>query len=164
MSAVARAAGAPSGSVYHRFPDRPALLAAVWLHAVEDFQDGYREALGDEPSPAAAVRASEWIVDWCRDRPGPAAVLQAGVRVFEPDTWSPSARAELDRIHERQARELKALGELISARTGLPRDQVLFVLMDVPLAAVRPHLLAGQVPPPRTRTMVRELMQAVLLR
>lgn len=164
MSAVARAAGAPSGSVYHRFPDRPALLAAVWLYAVEEFQNGYLRELGDEPSTADAVRTSEWIVDWCRDHLGLAAVLQAGVQTFEPDAWSAQARRELGRLQERQAHELTALGQRISGSTGLPADQVLFVLMDLPLAAVRPHLLAGRPPPLRTRTMVRDLVRAVLIR
>ncbi|MCG7527704.1 TetR/AcrR family transcriptional regulator, partial [Streptomyces sp. OfavH-34-F] len=45
MSAVAQATGAPSGSVYHRFPGRDALLAEVWLRTVERFQDGWFAAV-----------------------------------------------------------------------------------------------------------------------
>lgn len=52
MSAVAQTVGAPSGSVYHRFPGRPALLAEVWLRTVEDFQEGYLAALDGDPDPA----------------------------------------------------------------------------------------------------------------
>ncbi|MFF8264165.1 helix-turn-helix domain-containing protein [Streptomyces virginiae] len=40
MSAVAQAVGAPSGTVYHRFTGRTALLAEVWLCTVERFQEG----------------------------------------------------------------------------------------------------------------------------
>ena len=162
MSAVARATGAPSGSVYHRFPDRPALLAAVWLNTVAAFQDGYRQAVGDEPTVADAVRAAEWVVDWCRTNPGPATVLQAGERAFEPDSWTVESRRELTAFKEQQARELRALVARISRQTGLPRDQAHFVLIELPLAAVRRHLAAGEPPPPRVRTLVRDLSRAIL--
>ena len=40
MTAVASAVGAPSGSVYHRFPTRAALLSALWLRTLERFHAG----------------------------------------------------------------------------------------------------------------------------
>ncbi|WP_433060346.1 TetR/AcrR family transcriptional regulator [Dactylosporangium sp. CS-033363] len=55
MAAVAREAGGPSGSVYHRFAGRPALAAALWLRTVERFQDGFLAALA-EGRPAHAAR------------------------------------------------------------------------------------------------------------
>src|SRR5690349_25083603 len=48
MAAVAQRAGAPSGSLYHRFAGRSALLAALWLRTVADFQAGYLTALLDD--------------------------------------------------------------------------------------------------------------------
>ena len=162
MSAVARAVGAPSGSVYHRFPDRPALLAAVWLQTVRDFQQGYGQvALGEDPTPEDAVRAAVWIVDWCRGRPGPGAVLQAGVQAFEPSSWSAESQRELDTLTEEHARAAKVLVDLISTQTGLPQDQVRFVLFDLPLAAVRRHLMAGEPPPAAARTLVRDLTRSI---
>ncbi|NEE35160.1 helix-turn-helix transcriptional regulator, partial [Streptomyces sp. SID7982] len=58
MSAVAQAVGAPSGSVYHRFAGRPALLAEVWLRTVERFQEEYTHSLDQEPDPHRAARAA----------------------------------------------------------------------------------------------------------
>src|SRR5262245_17805654 len=67
MSAVAAAAGAPNGSMYHRFAGRPALLAETWLRAVEAFQAGYLAALeGPDPLDSAAA-AARYIVEWSRD-------------------------------------------------------------------------------------------------
>ncbi|MFI5500895.1 TetR/AcrR family transcriptional regulator [Nocardia asteroides] len=162
MRAVARTANAPSGSVYHRFPDRPALLAAVWLYTVREFHDGYRQALGDAPAAADGVRAAEWIVSWCRRNPGSAAVLQAGALVFEPDSWSAESRRAHEALQRDQAREIKAVVGTIAAQTGLPKDQALFALFDLPLAAVRPYLIAGEVPPAKVRAMVRALTTKIL--
>lgn len=162
MSAVARTTGAPSGSVYHRFPDRPALLAGVWVHTVQNFQEAYLRELGAQPTAADAVRAAEWIVDWCRRNPGSAAVLQAGVHAFEPESWSAASKIALETVQEQQAREIKALVETISAQTGLPGDQAQFALFDMPLAVVRPYLIAGRVPPPKARVLARELAATIL--
>jgi AcrR family transcriptional regulator len=63
MARVARAAGAPSGSVYYRFPSRAELLAALWLRTVGRFQDGFLEAIeaartgGASGTAASAARA-----------------------------------------------------------------------------------------------------------
>lgn len=161
MSAVARAAGAPSGSVYHRFPDRPALLAALWLGMVTKFQDDYRQVVGEEPSTEDAVRAAEWIVEWCRDNPAPAMVLQAGVRAFSPESWSTASQQALAEVEARQARDMGAVVARISARTGVPEEETRFALFDLPLAAVRRHLIAGQAPPPRVRALVRDLSRTI---
>ncbi|MEU3010353.1 TetR/AcrR family transcriptional regulator [Nocardia asteroides] len=162
MRAVARTANAPSGSVYHRFPDRPALLAAVWLHTVREFHDGYRRALGATPTPADGVRAAEWMVSWCRRNPASAAVMQAGAPAFEPESWSAESRRAHEELQQEQTREIKAVVATIAAQTGLPKDQTLFALFDLPLAAVRPYLIAGEVPPPKVRGMVRALTTKIL--
>ena len=38
IAAVSKAAGVPTGSIYHRLPSRDALLAEIWLTAAERFQ------------------------------------------------------------------------------------------------------------------------------
>src|SRR5260370_40248012 len=38
IAAIARALGAPTGSIYHRFDSRDGLLAEVWLGAAPAFQ------------------------------------------------------------------------------------------------------------------------------
>src|SRR5258705_11938151 len=45
MSAVARAANAPSGSMYHRFPAPAALCGELWIRTAGRFPTGVRAAL-----------------------------------------------------------------------------------------------------------------------
>ena len=66
MAAVARAAGAPSGTLYHRFENRGALLGAVWLRTVHSFHDGYLQALGDDPGVEGCVAAARYVITWSR--------------------------------------------------------------------------------------------------
>jgi AcrR family transcriptional regulator len=162
MNAVAREISAPSGSIYHRFPDRAALLAAVWFRTTGDFQHGYLDVLGGPVTPANAVRAAVWTVHWCRSHLSEAVVLQAGVRTFEPDQWPEAARTELAARDENSKREIDRAIRLLAKETGRPADQIAFAMLDLPLAAVRRHLLAGEVPPKRTDKLVREMAGLLL--
>lgn len=162
MNAVAREVGAPSGSIYHRFPDRAALLAALWFRTTAGFQSGYLEALGDHPTPDSAVRAAVWLVDWCRGQLPAAVVLQAGVRAFEPDGWSEAARAELATAEDDSRQRLDGAVRSLAKQTGRPADQIAFALLDLPLAAVRRHLLAGEPPPKRVTTLVKSMVGLIV--
>src|SRR6478736_1547123 len=78
MSAVARSTGAPSGSVYHRFPTRAALCGELWVRTEERFQDGLIDALVAEDDPQQrCVSGALSIVAWCRAHPVEAEVLLA---------------------------------------------------------------------------------------
>ncbi|MUL68338.1 hypothetical protein BOO86_27975 [Mycobacterium sp. CBMA 234] len=162
MNAVARETSAPSGSIYHRFPDRAALLAAVWFRTTGDFQRGYLDVLGDPATPSSAVRAAVWTVDWCRTHLSEAVVLQAGARTFEPDRWPEAARAELAVRDEGSERGIDKVFQLLAKETGLPADQIAFAMLDLPLAAVRRHLLAGEAPPKRIDKLVRDMVGLML--
>ncbi|PDP86750.1 TetR family transcriptional regulator [Glycomyces fuscus] len=146
MAAVARGAGAPSGSLYHRFPGRPALLAAVWLHALEDFQAGCRRALAAAPPLEAAVGTARHVVAWSRARPQSAQVLLHRPADFDAPHWPEAARARMaaanagigDRIAE-VARDLREPAEEEDATL----ERVRLAVVDLPLALVRRHLLGG---------------------
>ena len=95
MSAVAAAVGAPSGSMYHRFAGRPALLAEVWLKAAMDFQSGYVAALGNEDPLTAAVAAARHVVEWSRANPAYTAILSYSAADFGSADWPDAATARL---------------------------------------------------------------------
>jgi AcrR family transcriptional regulator len=162
MAAVARAAGAPSGSVYHRFPDRASLLAALWLRTVSRFQQGYREAIGEQPTPDDVVAAGAWVVTWCRDHLPEAIILQAGARAFDPGTWSTADQEALAENEAEVRNFVRRTVESIATQAQRPRDQVAFTVFELPLAVMRSSLRAGRKPPPRDVDLVRGLTAAFI--
>ncbi|MEU0487754.1 TetR family transcriptional regulator [Nocardiopsis sp. NPDC006139] len=146
MAAVAREAGAPSGSVYHRFPGRPALLAAVRLAALADFQEGCFAALAARDPLAAAVGAARHVPAWSRAAPDRARVLLYSDADFEAERWPPAERERRDRGNARLgtafaevAERLRAPGEPV----GAALERVRTAVVDLPLALVRRHLAEG---------------------
>ncbi|TQM31154.1 TetR/AcrR family transcriptional regulator [Nocardia bhagyanarayanae] len=162
MSAVAKAVGAPSGSVYHRFPDRPALLAALWNRTLSRFRDELLAVLTLEPPEEAIRRGARATLDWARQSPREAAVLLAGARELGERDWSEAARADTARAN---AAIQDALTELI-ARTGdagaRATDRVLLAVVDLPYALVRRYLRGGQEIPAHAADLAEQAAAALL--
>ncbi|WP_426511894.1 TetR/AcrR family transcriptional regulator [Dactylosporangium sp. McL0621] len=150
VAAVAREAGGPSGSVYHRFTGRPALAAALWLRTVERFQAGFLAALA-EGRPAGAARH---VVAWCRAHPGEARVLLYRADDFDREHWGDAERAALDAMNGRAFAALRALGGDF--------DKVVLALTDLPTALVRRHLRAGHEIPARAEDLAEETAVLIL--
>jgi AcrR family transcriptional regulator len=142
MAEVGRVAGAPSGSVYHRFPNRAALLAELRLRTIGRFQEGLVPALrGDDPVAAAAAAAGH-VVEWARTHPDEVTVLLYAAADFAADSWPGEARA---RAKELRGELERAVGHL-ARRLGLGgrdrRERLLVATVDLPYAVVRRHLRA----------------------
>ncbi|HET6166667.1 MAG TPA: TetR/AcrR family transcriptional regulator [Marmoricola sp.] len=162
MTAVARAVGAPSGSVYHRFPDRGSLLAAVWLRTSRAFEAEFATVIGESPTPAAAVGAAVWVVETCQRQPERAAVLNAGPQAFNPETWP---RAAVDELEVQQARRDAAMATLINevaTAADVPRDEAAFAMFGLPLAIVGQHLRVPEPVPASASDLVRRLASRLL--
>ncbi|MEU9130915.1 TetR/AcrR family transcriptional regulator [Kitasatospora sp. NPDC048540] len=165
MTAVAQAVGAPSGSVYHRFPGRTALLAEVWLRSVERFQDGYFAALGSDPDPRLAARAAaRHVVSWSRAHPQEAALLLYGPGEFGRADWSEAHKDRADLGNQRVFGSLATLAEALGAAGPQDRDRVVLALIDLPLAVVRRHLRAGDPLPPYAEELAEESTATLLAR
>jgi AcrR family transcriptional regulator len=163
MAAVAERAGAPSGSVYHRFAGRPALLAALWLRTVARFQERYLAALAADGDPgAAAVGAARVVIEHSRAHPRDAAVLLEGARAFGSASW-PAGALEEARGHAADVdAALRALAVRLGLRGVAGRERVVLAVVDVPYAVVRRHLRAEGVVPPRAVAQVEAATAAVL--
>ena len=95
MAAVIAAVGAPSGSIYHRFPNRPALQAALWLRTLEGFQAGFLEAVATDSGQLAALGAAAHTIAWSRTHQEEARVLLYGAADFGYESWPEPERARL---------------------------------------------------------------------
>jgi AcrR family transcriptional regulator len=162
MAATAKAAGAPNGSIYHRFPDRPALLASLWLRTLRDFQDLFVETLGDAASVDAAVEAATSVVRWCRKHPEGARVLDAGKQAFGPADWSPEAVAALTAAEEELRKVLKRATTALPPLTGCTDEDVVLALVEIPRAVVHRYLSTGRTPPPKAADLVERTVRKLL--
>ncbi|MFE6838799.1 TetR/AcrR family transcriptional regulator [Streptomyces sp. NPDC057705] len=163
MSAAAQAVGAPSGSMYHRFAGRTALLAEVWLRSVERFQEGYFATLHSDPDPRRAARAAaRHVVAWSRAHPQEAALLLYGPAEFGRADWSEEHTRRADSGNQRVYAALGALADSLGATDPQGRDRVTLALIDLPLSVVRRHLRAGGPLPPHAEDLAEECAAALL--
>jgi AcrR family transcriptional regulator len=142
IAAVSAASGAPSGSLYHRFDDRAALLGQLWLRTTSQFQTDFLTALDSAPGVEGCVAAAVSVIDWCRDHPAEARLLLRGPDDFAAADWPEPTRRSA-------AADRRALTKALRARAaelGDPDealDRVFLATVDLPLAIVRRQLQAG---------------------
>jgi AcrR family transcriptional regulator len=157
MSAVARAAGAPSGSMYHRFPTRAALCGELWIRTEERFHAGLTDAMATPAdAPQRCVAAARFTVQWCRDHPVEAQVLLTGADALGAADWPDELTSRRKRLHRALRRTL----------AGLPadRDRVNAAVIDIPYAVVRRHLIAGHAIPESADAIVEQCARALIQR
>lgn len=146
-TAIGRAIGAPSGSVYHRFASRDELMARLWLRTIIRYQDGVVEALTIDDPDGAARAVVAHCFDWTAAHPGESALLVQYDKRDLTQSWPDTLATEL-RKHNRSARA--ALRGYARRRFGDDgpevMDRVAFALVDLPYAAVRRHLPDRGVP------------------
>lgn len=144
MAAIARRSGAPTGSIYHRFPSRSAVVAAAWLRALSAFADEIEAALAAAPADIAAMT----LVAWSRSHPREARALflnePAGLfDTAPPEDLSAAIRAQEARIEAAFERWLDA-----SAAPGVHRAEAFaclrFAIVDGPIALIRAYLQSGE--------------------
>jgi AcrR family transcriptional regulator len=162
MAALIAASGAPSGSLYHRFPTRPALQAALWLRTLERFQSGFLAAAAGGDGPRAALGAAAHTIAWSRAHPDQAQVLLYGAADFGSESWP---AAERDRLAARRAEVATAI-DALTARLGLAgsrdRERVVLATVDLPLALVRRCLSAGAAVPEDAERLIEPAVRALL--
>jgi AcrR family transcriptional regulator len=155
MSAVARAAGAPSGSMYHRFPTRAALCGELWLRTDERFHAGVTAALATSADPQGrCVAAARFTVQWCREHPVEAQVLLVGADALGAADWPDELISRRKRLHRALRRTL----------AGMPADpdRVNAAVIDIPYAVVRRHLMARHAIPPSADAIVEDCARALI--
>jgi AcrR family transcriptional regulator len=164
VPAISNATGAPSGSIYHRFHSRDLILARLWVRTTARFQQGYLAALDQDDLDRAAVDAALHVVQWTRSHPTEATVLLLHRRSELADTWPGELGHELAGL---EAATSEALADHARRRYGAaPAEtalhRVTFALVDVPYAACRRPLLAGQLPADDIDQLVTEAVRSLL--
>jgi AcrR family transcriptional regulator len=156
MSAVARATGAPSGSMYHRFPTRAVLCGELWMRTEERFHAGFTSALSASDDPQErCVAGARYAVQWCRDHPAEAQVLLAGADALCLADWPDDLAARRRRLQRKLRRLLAAV--------PVDPDRLNAALIDIPYAVVRRHLLARRAIPASADAIVEDCVRILIV-
>lgn len=162
MSAIAVKAGAPIGSVYHRFASRGAILARAWLQVKADFrlEVASRWQRGDSWSGVAS------LLDWCRRKPVYARFLLLGDDALIVDAGlSPEILAALEAEQAGLDACFEQCAASLQGGAGADADSVAtmlrFILIDGPVAIVKPYLTHNQPIPACVDAILRASHDAV---
>ncbi|MDA8370764.1 MAG: TetR/AcrR family transcriptional regulator [Nocardiopsaceae bacterium] len=156
--AVSLATGAPSGSVYHRFPRRDDLVAAAWLRAQDRFLAAYLGEL-EQPDADAGVNAAVAVVTWSRDDPMDAALL---LRYALRDLLGGKVSAALSERAEANRRRLETAVTRFATAAGRPLAEVTLAVVDLPYAVAR-RVLRERRPPAQEEISALRRAAALLL-
>ncbi|HJT96533.1 MAG TPA: TetR/AcrR family transcriptional regulator [Mycobacterium sp.] len=155
MAAVARATGAPSGSMYHRFPTRAVLCGELWMRTEDRFHAGFASALSSSDDPQArCVAGARYTVQWCRDHPVEAQVLLAGADSLCLADWPEDLGTRRRRLHRKLRRLLADL--------PADADRVNAALIDIPYAVVRRQLLTRRSIPESADAIVEDCARILI--
>lgn len=164
IGAIARAIGAPTGSIYHRFGSRDELLGRLWLAKAAYFQDAFARALVGPDARAAAIEAALSLPRCARaDFEGARIMLLHRREDFIGGGWPPEMTREAERLG-RQVTDLlrEATARLFGSETTSNRRRATFALLDVPLGAVRRHVAQNKPPPPEIDDLIALAIGAIL--
>ncbi|HEY0062432.1 MAG TPA: TetR/AcrR family transcriptional regulator [Telluria sp.] len=163
ISAIASKAGAPTGSVYHRFESRGAILARAWLRVKADF----REAVACHWTDGNTWAAVAGFLQWCRDKPVYAKFL---LQCEDCPVFNEPLSAELSAALEAEQDALDlcfqhCLAHLQKGRAQADSDAeavLRFTLFASPIAMIKPYLLQDLPIPARIDAVLRASHDAVL--
>lgn len=163
MAEVARAAGAPSGSLYHRFPNRSVLLGEVWLRVITRFQAGFLEALAAESAVEASVAAARHVISWVRRHDAETRILLRGPGEFGAPDWPPELHERIDTRQRALEVALEVTAERLPGSRADALERVIMATVDIPYAAVHRHLRSNPIAIPLgAEALVEECVRALL--
>jgi AcrR family transcriptional regulator len=160
VGSVTQHLGAPIGSFYHRFASRDVLLAELWLTTVLAFQEGFVAAIEAGNGLAAALHTPNWT----RANLESACFLLLHHRDdFVRGDWPDALKKQV----AAQARQVELCVkrfacEKFNSTKSTQLRRASFVLLEVPLAAVRPHLRRAEQPPAIVDQLIRTTYAAIV--
>jgi AcrR family transcriptional regulator len=149
VAAIASASGAPVGTLYHRFGSRDGLLEAVWLRALERFQQGALSAADAERDPLdrgeALARSS---IEFAARHRDDARLLLAVRREDLLDSAPNDAfRRRLGKINAPLIAELQAIARALFGRAdSRSMAAVTRAVVELPYSAVRSYAGRPELP------------------
>jgi AcrR family transcriptional regulator len=160
VDSVAERMGAPKGSFYYRFASRDALLGEVWLKTVLAYQQGFVAAIEAGDGLSAALHTPAWARRHLDD----ARLLMLHSRHdFVHGDWPAALKRGVADQAERFEACLRTFARGAFGRAGRAEmRRAIFVLAEVPIAAVKPHLERRERPPPLVDDLIARTYRAIV--
>jgi AcrR family transcriptional regulator len=164
LTAIADSLGAPTGSIYHRFPSKDVLLAELWLQTVDSFQRGFQAALAGPDPFAAGLDAALHTPRWVRAHPRCARILLLHHRDdFVSGDWP----SELRERTAAQTRSGQAALDAFTRRalhstSAAARRRARYAVVELPIAGVLPHLRAEEPLPATLEELIADAYRGVI--
>jgi AcrR family transcriptional regulator len=159
IDSVAELIGAPKGSFYYRFASRDALLGEVWLKTVLAYQQGFVAAIEAGDGLQAALHTPAWARRHLDDA---RLLMLYSRRDFVHGRWPAALRSGVADQAERFEACLQTFARRAFGRVGRAEmRRATFVLAEVPLAAVKPHLQRRERPPRLVDELITKTYRAI---
>jgi AcrR family transcriptional regulator len=150
---------APKGSFYHRFPSRDALLGELWLKTALAYQEGFVAAIEAGDGLAAALHTPAWARLHLED----ARLLLLYSRHDFVGDWPATLKRGVRDQAQRFEACLASFARHAFGRLGPAQlRRAAFVLVEVPIAAVRPHLEDREPPPALVDELITATYHAII--
>ncbi len=162
IAAVSKAAGIPTGSIYHRLPSRDALLAEIWLSAAERFQALALEKFMAARSLDEAAEAALVTPRFAREQHAAAVVLNSHrreefIRADAPEEY----RARAAKLAAELRDGIAAIAARLMPGDPKAKEKIAVALIGIPLGAVR-VFLPQAVPPKEIDAAIEAAVRAAL--
>jgi AcrR family transcriptional regulator len=149
---------APKSSFYHRFSSRDVLLGELWLATVLAFQEGFVAAI----EAGNGLEAALHVPRWSRRHPDDARVLLLYSRQdFVHGDWPVTLKCGVADQAKRLETCMTMFARDAFGRAGpVQLRRASFVLAEVPIAALKPHLERREKPPALVDELIRKTCHA----
>jgi AcrR family transcriptional regulator len=151
---------APKGSFYYRFASRDALLGELWLATALAYQRGFIAAIDAGDGLAAALHTPAWSrlnLDDAR------LLLLYSRHDFVQGDWPAALKRGVADQAQRLEGCLKSFARQAFGRAGPAQlRRASFVLVEVPLAAVKGHLKRREPPPLLVDELIATTYRAIV--
>jgi AcrR family transcriptional regulator len=165
IDAIASASGAPKGSLYHRFASLNDLLARMWMRAAQRAQASFIDALQEQDAMAAALAAAVSLHDFAqRDRADARLLASMRREDLVQSVTSPSLERELAELNRPLEAAFADLARRLFGRaTRATIEATACAISDLPLGAIRRHVVGGSEFPPGLRDQLEAAARAALI-
>lgn len=164
VAAVAKEAGAPTGSIYHRYRSREQLLAELWMDVVEGFQQGFIASLAGAHDVEGAVEAARFMAAWTREHVLEARLLLLHRRQdFVSGDWPQELAERAGALEPQLGAALRDFAHRAFGRADADTmARLRYALLDGPFGAIKPYVQGRRRIPPLVDELVATTVRAVL--